>query len=219
MSPNEIWPYGTMIISRFPCNYYQYKFKTKMHRSLILTEACLPQRLIVATSHFESMKESYAVRCEQLETTLKLLNSDEGFAGNSVVVGDFNFQALKAGERDKFMKTPDSNQVDHEEKVILKAGYEDVMHHFVGEDAFTYRATKPGESNKRIDKVVMQRSETITNKNSAWRCASAKILGSESRLKYEELGELADKVNEDGIVRTPSDHMAILAELTCGTTK
>lgn len=38
------------------------------------------------------------------------------------------------------MKALDSNVPDHEEKIILKAGYEDVMHHFVGEEAFTYRA-------------------------------------------------------------------------------
>ena len=76
------------------------------------------------------------------------------------------------------MKAPDSNAPDHEEKLILKAGYEDVMHHFVGEEAFTYR--KKDESNKRLDKVVMQRSETIS-KDSVWRCTSARIMGSESR--------------------------------------
>ena len=87
------------------------------------------------------------------------------------------------------MKAPDSNAPDHEEKLILKAGYEDVMHHFVGEEAFTYR--KKDESDKRLDKVVMQRSKTTT-KDSAWRCISARILGSEYRKKYEELGQEAD---------------------------
>ena len=120
------------------------------------------------------------MRCEQLETTFKLLKSDEGFAGNSVVVGDFNFEALDAEKRGEFMMALDSNASDHEEKIILKAGYEDIMHHFVGEDAFTFRADKPDKSNKRIDKVVMQRAETIIE-DSAWKCTSARILGSESR--------------------------------------
>ena len=81
------------------------------------------------------------------------------------------------------MKALDLNAPDHEEKIILKAGYEDVMHHFVGKEAFTCRADQPDRNNERLDKVVMQRAETTT-KDSAWKCTSARIMGSESRQKY-----------------------------------
>ena len=57
-SQNDIRPYGMLIISRWPCLYYELEYKeTKQHRSLLLAEFMLPQRLIVCTSHFESSKD------------------------------------------------------------------------------------------------------------------------------------------------------------------
>ena len=68
ISPNDIGTYGSIIISKYPCEFYECKFNSFMHRSLILAEACVPFHLIVATSHFESLNNA-ALRCEQLETT------------------------------------------------------------------------------------------------------------------------------------------------------
>lgn len=96
ISRNEIGSYGTMIISKFPCHYFECDFRSRMGRKLILAEPCLPFHLIVASSHFESLN-SAEVRREQLKTTFDVLKAAQGaeFPGHSVLVGDFNFDVLK----------------------------------------------------------------------------------------------------------------------------
>ena len=65
-SGNNVWPYGTMIISKYPCVFFECDFPTsRMGRKLILAEAYLPFHLIVATSHFESLNKQRE-RCSQL---------------------------------------------------------------------------------------------------------------------------------------------------------
>ena len=127
ISPNDIGTYGSIIISKYPCEFYECKFNSFMHRSLILAEACVPFHLIVATSHFESLNNA-ALRCEQLETTFQVLKAAQGeeFAGHSVLVGDFNFHMLNTEERLQIM-TEQSHQSSsqeaekvHEETVILR---------------------------------------------------------------------------------------------------
>ena len=73
MSPANFDSYGTMILSKFPCVFYQSEFESYMERKLILAEALLPCHLILATSHFESMNTT-KVRIKQLEQTFKILN-------------------------------------------------------------------------------------------------------------------------------------------------
>ena len=66
MSPPNFGSYGTMILSKFPCVYYESKFELSwMQRKLILAEPLLPYPLIVATAHFES-EENKPVRIKQL---------------------------------------------------------------------------------------------------------------------------------------------------------
>ena len=47
--------YGTMIISRYPCRYFEKFFKSYMGRTLLCAEPQLPMNLIVATAHYESL--------------------------------------------------------------------------------------------------------------------------------------------------------------------
>ena len=54
--------YGVMILSKYPCLYYEKHFKTKMGRSLLCAEPLIPHNLIIATSHFESLGYSVAMR-------------------------------------------------------------------------------------------------------------------------------------------------------------
>ena len=83
------------MISKYPCYFYECGFESNMGRSLILAEPCVPNHLIVATSHFESLNEAPR-RCIQLKTTFDVLKAAQGeeFAGHSVLVGDFNFHML-----------------------------------------------------------------------------------------------------------------------------
>ena len=76
-SPNDIGRYGTIILSRYPCQFYECDFKSNMGRSLILAEPCTPFHLIVATSHFESLNSAH-VRIEQLMKTFKVLKAAQG---------------------------------------------------------------------------------------------------------------------------------------------
>lgn len=102
-SPNQFGSYGTVMLSKYPCRYYQCEFESLMGRSLILAEPYLPVHLIVATSHFESLNQA-PLRCKQLETTFSVLKAAQGdeFAAHSVLVGDFNFQGLNPEQRRQF---------------------------------------------------------------------------------------------------------------------
>ena len=46
-----------------------------------------------------------------------------------------------------------------------------------------------------------------------WKCKSVKILGAEARPLFAQQGQSALQIKQDGKVRTPSDHMGIVAEL------
>ena len=48
-------PYGVLIISKYPCLFYEQYFTSYMGRSLLCAEPLIPANLIVATAHFESL--------------------------------------------------------------------------------------------------------------------------------------------------------------------
>ena len=54
VSPNDLGSSGTMILSRYPCQYYECEFESSQGRSLILAEPCTPKNLILASSQLES---------------------------------------------------------------------------------------------------------------------------------------------------------------------
>ena len=74
ISDNDfIVPYGVMIISKYPCLFYEKYFKSKMGRSVLFAEPIVPINLIVATSHFESFGASAYLRKAQMTETFWLL--------------------------------------------------------------------------------------------------------------------------------------------------
>ena len=132
--------YGSVIISRFPCLFFEHEFKSNMGRTLIIAEPCVPFHLLIATSHFESL-DSPRHRKDQMQATFNLLKkaqSDE-FRNHSVLVGDFNFGTTWASE----------------ENVIIKNGFKDVMHDFVDKTEWTMPKTKRFAA-WRPDKVVTE---------------------------------------------------------------
>lgn len=59
-------PYGTIILSKYKCLYFERYFMSRMGRTLLMAEAPLPVNLIVATSHFESLNFSQEQRKDQM---------------------------------------------------------------------------------------------------------------------------------------------------------
>ena len=90
---NFLGEYGTMIISRYPCLYFEKYFKSQMGRTLLIAEPQLPMNLIVATAHYESLGQSAWIRKQQLLESFKLIKAAEKESRkfHSVIVGDFNF--------------------------------------------------------------------------------------------------------------------------------
>ena len=66
--------YGLLIISKYPCLFYEKHFPTsKMGRSLLCAEPLIPQNLVVATTHLESLGFSAPIRREQLKSSFDLI--------------------------------------------------------------------------------------------------------------------------------------------------
>ena len=104
----------------------------------------------------------------------------------------------------------------HEEELILREGFHDIVHDFVDDSVPTMLKT-PQFPAWRPDKVVMQRMQNASQEDQGekpvWHCISAQVLGAEARPLFSSQGQTSKMIHRDGKVRTPSDHMAILTEL------
>ena len=100
-----------------------------------------------------------------------------------ILMGDFNF---------------DAGWIE-EENVILKAGCRDIMHDYVDRNDFTMFKT-PMFQSWRPDKIV-------THQDCKWRAVDAHIAG-----RYSIYQDKSENIRRDGKVRTPSDHMCVIAD-------
>ena len=85
------------------------------------------------------------------------------------------------------MKSQDKT-VTHEEHLILKEGFEDVVHNFIDESAFTMPKT-PQFPAWRPDKIVMEKIAPEAQTRPTWKCISTTIVGDEARPFYADKGE------------------------------
>ncbi len=108
-------------------------------------------------------------------------------------------------------------------------GFEDVVHGFTEEGDFTQHQS-PTQSAMRTDKIVMQVREQPTaiapafdasasaaaasDVKPTWKIKTVRIVGADARKVFAQKGEAAELIETDGVVRTPSHHMGIYAELT-----
>ena len=60
-----------MIISKYPCKFYERNFASTMGRTLIIAEPCMPVNFLVGCVHFESL-DMPQYRKEQMEVTFDL---------------------------------------------------------------------------------------------------------------------------------------------------
>ena len=89
ISGNIITSYGVMILSKWPCEFYQREFPTIMGRSLLICETLINQKpLAVATVHLESLNNAQC-RVEQMRIAFEVLNMFE----DAMLMGDFNFDS------------------------------------------------------------------------------------------------------------------------------
>ena len=89
--------YGVMILSKWPCKFYQYNFgeNSRMGRSLLIAETIINgERFVVSTAHLESMN-SAQYRKAQMEISFSILK----LFNNSMLMGDYNFDSSWKNEQ------------------------------------------------------------------------------------------------------------------------
>ena len=86
------------------------------------------------------------------------------------------------------------------------------MHDFTSPFDWTKPKTLSKKTTKRIDKVVTQTYPKDGAWNQYWRCMHAQIIGKVPTSYYAAKGEDISLIEEDNVVRTPSDHMGIVAD-------
>lgn len=81
--------YGVVLLSRIPIQQLTlHPLQSLMDRHLLVAKYEINQQpLLIATAHFESLKDSTSIRIEQLGETFSYLNHTD----NVVLMGDFNF--------------------------------------------------------------------------------------------------------------------------------
>eukprot|EP00347_Sterkiella_histriomuscorum_P019482 403341465 len=171
--------YGVLILSKWPCRFYEMAFPGRMGRSLLLAECQInDQPVIVATSHFESLNNQ-EIRKQQLEIAQPLVS----LVDNGFLMGDFNFDSSWRSEQ---------ANIDKEfEDIYLTLNQ--------GVESFTMPKT-PEFPQWRPDKILVKKS-------SKWKPKSIDIIGRFSIPSFKLEDPLQIQVDQK--VRTPSDHYAL----------
>lgn len=88
-SCSTFYSYGVIILSRFPIkNLNLHPLKSIMGRHVLIAEFEInEQKILIGTTHLESLRHSAKMRSIQLNEIFALLNESD----NSVLMGDFNF--------------------------------------------------------------------------------------------------------------------------------
>ena len=126
------------MLTRFPCNFFEVPFDSRMNRSLLIAEpigGVNGQPLLVATAHLESLNNS-ELRMNQLQMSIDILSRT---CKNNLMMGDFNFHSTWKDQQ----------------AVIHENGYSDVYLDLKGGDeTFTMLKTKRYDG-WRPDKVIL----------------------------------------------------------------
>ena len=134
--------YGTLIISRYPCRFFEMQFKSDMGRSLLCAEPQFPMNLVIATSHYESESSAYSdIRKQQLRDTFKLIKAAEKDTHKShcIIAGDFNFDLIRGKK---------------EMDIVKDSGFKDILDELWPKETRTMNARGKFKG-WRPDKVVI----------------------------------------------------------------
>ncbi|CDW71412.1 UNKNOWN [Stylonychia lemnae] len=186
VSGNFISGYGVMILSKFPCLIYEMPLPTLMNRTLLVAEpigGLNGEPLLIATAHLESGSIYGQIRKKQLQLCLDQIK----ISPNTIMMGDFNFDST----------------YDDQQAIIIENGFTDVfldLNEGVEQESMLknkhYTPWRP-------DKVISQKI------NSNWRPHNIQIVGKFCIPQFQK--DSIYQLSEDGIVRTPSDHMGIIS--------
>lgn len=91
ISGNIIKGYGVLMLTRYPCYFFEMLFPTVMGRSLLVAEpvgGVSGHHMLVGTVHLES-GNSAEVRKKQLQMAINVLKT----CHSNVLLGDFNFHS------------------------------------------------------------------------------------------------------------------------------
>ncbi|CDW71855.1 UNKNOWN [Stylonychia lemnae] len=173
--------YGVLIMSKWPCKFYEAKFPTNMGRSLLLCETIINDKpVIVSTAHFESLGNG-PIRKQQLEISFPILS----IVDDAFLMGDFNFNSTWKLEQANISKDFDD--------VFLTLNN--------GVESFTMQKT-PRFSAWRPDKI-------LAKKSSKWKAEFIQRIGLFCIPSFA--GENVNDIETDQKVRTPSDHMGLFS--------
>ena len=137
--------------------------------------------MLVGTVHLES-SDSAETRKKQLQMAINVLQTCQ----NNVLLGDFNFHSTWTDQQAK----------------IAENGYLEVFLELNKEEDYTMAKTNR-YAKWRPDKIIMpSKGMTIAP-------SDIQIVGKFCIPEFQN--DEYTKVSEDGIIRTPSDHMALLA--------
>eukprot|EP00347_Sterkiella_histriomuscorum_P002487 403367959 len=190
ISGNHISGYGVLILSKYPSLFYEMPFCTLQGRSLLICEPLEgitqnQKNLLVGTMHLESNGPNFNIRIKQMQSAFEVMR-DIGCLDH-LFMGDFNF---------------DSTSED-QHKVLIENGYYDVYLDLNdGKESGTMLGKKDLPQ-WRPDKIICLKDMPI------WKPKDIQIVGKFAIPKFAN--EDINNVKDDGIIRTPSDHMALLA--------
>ena len=106
-----------------------------------------------------------------------------------IICGDFNFD----------------NSSNLEAEVFQQAGYQDVMSRYLDDKAFTMYKTK---------RFPPWRPDKILHKGALLNPLNAFICGNFATPSFSAKNEAPDLIEQDNLVRTPSDHLSVVADFT-----
>jgi len=192
VSENEIVSYGCLILvhrSVQPCTFAELPLPTHMGRTLVM--AALPDGLVVATVHLESL-DSERMRHRQLEIIADHLRTRK----RAVICGDFNFDATQTfGDWHRASPRYGPKELENTKMRATLMGYDDVWEVVRGPDpGYTF----DGETNPRC---VRQRAERMRYDRimvRGLRATAVALLGEEA-------------IDSSGI--KPSDHYGLVVDL------
>lgn len=186
-SGNSITDYGLLMLSKWPCYFYDFPYEnTWMDRSLLVAETIFNgQPFLVWTTHLESL-DNKSKRGKQIEYIQHEILQDR----DSIFMGDLNFD---------FNWSDEGKNIDKTLFTDLWTSLRDK-----NEEAFTMNGTT------RFKPVVLD--HVLLSNNSQFKPEYIQRVGNYWCRNFGT--DLLNEIREDDVVRTPSDHLGLYSVIS-----
>lgn len=162
ISSSTFYTYGVVILSRLPIkNLKVYPLTSMMSRNVLIAEYVINgSKLLVASTHLESLKHSENIRAVQLNEIFSLL----GDSDNAILMGDLNFCS----------SWDENSRIDKTYQDVWSVLRPNEFGYTEDEEINTMRKALNREEKKvRFDRILLK------SKQSEWEPASIKRLGTD----------------------------------------